>query len=246
MCAIRPPRSYQVSLEGREACNDAIRGPGHYARVLPFLDRLRAHGVRAHVMLTLHRQNLGEAEGLAAALWGKADRFIYNRLAQVGGGAALEQPTREEYVRFMRRWFLLARRYPFLGFKDNLLNIPRHHFGRRVLGGCTGVGCGAAFNFVALLPDGEIHACRKFPSRLGNALDQGLEAVYASAEAQRYRVGCRECYWCPIRNHCGGCLAVGHGMGRDVFEEPDPHCFFADREEVLAAAVAATPAEAQP
>ena len=30
-------------------------------------------------------------------------------------------------------------------------------------GGCTGFGCGAAFNFMAVLPDGEVHACRKVP-----------------------------------------------------------------------------------
>ena len=241
LCAIGRPRSYQVSLEGREACNDAIRGDGHYGRVMAFLDRLHAHGVRTHVMLTLHRENLGEAEGLAAALAGKADRFLYNRLAQVGGGASLAQPTREEYAAFMRRWFLLARVHPFVGFKDNLLNIALYHFGRRLRGGCTGAGCGAAFNFVALLPDGEVHACRKFPSPLGNVLASGLEAIYASSAAQRYRVGCRECYLCPIRNSCGGCLAVGYGMGRDIFEEPDPHCFFEERYEVVAAAARPAP-----
>jgi selenobiotic family peptide radical SAM maturase len=246
LCAIRTPRSYQVSLEGREACNDAIRGAGHYARVLPFLDRLHAHGVRTHVMLTLHRDNLGEAEGLAVALKGKADRFLYNRLAQVGGGADLQQPTREEYAAFMRSWHRLAREFPFLGFKDNLFNIPRYHFGWRVWGGCTGAGCGAAFNFVALLPDGEVHACRKLPSPLGNVLDQGLEAIYASAEAQRYRTGCRECYMCPIRNYCGGCLAVGYGMGRDVFEQVDPHCFFAEREAFLSVRAAVGAAEPPP
>jgi selenobiotic family peptide radical SAM maturase len=245
LCAIRRPRYYQVSLEGREACNDAIRGDGHYARVLPFLDRLRDHGVRANVMLTLHRANLGEVAGLAEVLKGKVDRFTYNRLAQVGGGAAFEQPTLEEYVAFMRRWFLLAREHPFVGFKDNLLNIPRYHFGWRVRGGCTGAGCGAAFNFVALLPDGEVHACRKLPSPLGNLLDLGLAAICDSAEAQRYRIGCRECYMCPIRNSCGGCLAVGYGMGRDIFEQPDPHCFFARRDELMATAEGVS-LEAQP
>ena len=37
----------------------------------------------------------------------------------------------------------------------------------------------------------------------------------------------------------GGCLAVGYGMGRDVFAEPDPHCFFADRERLLVRPAAA-------
>jgi selenobiotic family peptide radical SAM maturase len=233
LCAVERPRYYQVSLEGTAACNDSIRGDGHFARTMAFLERLRAHGIRSHVMLTLHGENLGEAEGLAAALQGRADRFLFNRLAQVGGGASLRQLTRRQFAAFLRRWLVLARDRPFLGFKDNLLNIPLHHFGRTLRGGCTGVGCGAAFNFVAVMPDGEAHACRKLPSPLGNVLASGLEAVYESDAARRCRVGCVECYLCPIRNRCGGCLAVGHGLGRDVFEQADPHCFFADRHELI-------------
>lgn len=236
LVAIRRPRYYQVSLEGCEATNDAIRGRGHYARVMAFLDLLRAARVRAHVMLTLHRENLGDAERLAEALAGKVDRFLYNRLAQVGEGAQLEQPTREEYVAFARRWLLLAKQHPFVGLKDNLLNIPLHHFGKKLSGGCTGAGCGAAFNFLALLPDGEVHACRKLPSPLGNVRQRSLDAIYDSEAAARYRVGSRACALCEIRNRCGGCLAVTWGTGRDPFEARDPHCFFSERRAVIAAA----------
>lgn len=235
LVAIRRPRYYQVSLEGCEATNDAIRGRGHYARVMAFLDVLAAARVRAHVMLTLHRENLGEVEQLAGALAGKVDRFLYNRLAQVGEGARLEQPTRDEYVAFVRRWFLLAKKHRFVGFKDNLLNIPLHHFGRPLTGGCTGAGCGAAFNFVALLPDGEVHACRKLPSPLGNLLTQSLDAIHDSETAARYRVGSRACAFCELRNRCGGCLAVTWGTGRDPFETRDPHCFFAERRALISA-----------
>lgn len=239
LLAIRKPRYFQLSLEGVEAVNDAIRGPGHYARVMGFLGRLRARGVRAHVMLTLHRENLGSVEALADALAGKVDRFLYSRLAQVGEGADLEQPTQDEYVAFMRRWFLLARKHRFVGFKDNLLNIPRHHFGQPLTGGCTGAGCGAAFNFLALLPNGQLHACRKLPSALGSVVEQGLEAVYQSSGAERYRAGCEACMLCPIRNACGGCLAVSHGMGLDPFQQVDPHCFFDERAERIRAAARA-------
>ncbi|MCC6900306.1 MAG: selenobiotic family peptide radical SAM maturase [Polyangiaceae bacterium] len=239
LLAIRKPRYFQLSLEGAEAVDDAIRGPGHYARVMECLARLRERRVRAHVMLTLHRENLHGVEALAEALAGKVDRLLYNRLAQVGEGAALEQPTREEYVDFMRRWFLLAKRFPFVGFKDNLLNIPLYHFGQPLKGGCTGAGCGAAFNFLALLPNGELHACRKLPSPLGSVVDQGLEATWESEAAARYRVGCEACNLCPIRNRCGGCLAVGHGMGLDPLEQVDPHCFFDDRAAMIRAAARA-------
>ena len=48
---------------------------------------------------------------------------------------------------------------PILGYKDNLLNVVLHERGLAPLGGCTGFGCGAAFNFVhTILPDGEVHA----------------------------------------------------------------------------------------
>ncbi|NDY43751.1 hypothetical protein G3N55_13020, partial [Dissulfurirhabdus thermomarina] len=40
-------------------------------------------------------------------------------------------------------------------FKDNLLNALLHREGLPLSDGCTGYGCGAAFNFIALLPDGE-------------------------------------------------------------------------------------------
>ena len=41
-----------------------------------------------------------------------------------------------------------------LSFKDNMLNVRLAETGRPTFGGCTGFGCGAAFNFMALLPDG--------------------------------------------------------------------------------------------
>jgi hypothetical protein len=33
------------------------------------------------------------------------------------------------------------------------------------------------------------------------------------------------CSRCPIRPVCGGCLAVSHSFGLNVFEERDPFCF---------------------
>jgi hypothetical protein len=54
-----------------------------------------------------------------------------------------------------------------MGLKDNLLNLVLAEGGEAPFGGCTGNGCGAAFNFVTLLSDGEVHACRKFPSPWG-------------------------------------------------------------------------------
>ena len=97
--------------------------------------------------------------------------------------------------------------------------------GFALFGGCAGFGCSAAFNFVAVLPDGEVHACRKLPSPLGNILETSLLELYDSETAQRYRAGTAACRTCPIRPVCGGCLAVAYGMGLDIFQDRDPFCF---------------------
>jgi MoaA/NifB/PqqE/SkfB family radical SAM enzyme len=66
--ALRRPVYFQVSLEGRREHNDSIRGDGHFDRVLAFLPLLRKHGVRSHVMMTVHRDNLAELLPLAREL----------------------------------------------------------------------------------------------------------------------------------------------------------------------------------
>jgi selenobiotic family peptide radical SAM maturase len=226
---IVPPASYQVSLEGLEETNDALRGTGHFARTIAVLGLLRRLGVRSHVMLTLHRANLAEALPLAERLRGVADRFTFNRLAQVGEGSDLPLPTREELAAFLRSWVAAARTNRHLSMKENLLALVRPR-GRRPFRGCTGHGCGAAFDFVALLPDGEVHACRKLPSPIGHLGRESLAEVWASPGARRWRDGSEGCRWCGLRNSCGGCPAVAHGAGLDPLVDRDPLCFAPSRK----------------
>ncbi|MCF8040004.1 MAG: SPASM domain-containing protein, partial [Desulfohalobiaceae bacterium] len=93
-----------------------------------------------------------------------------------------------------------------------------------LFGGCTGFGCGAAFNFVSLLPDGEVHACRKFPSYLGNIFEQTFDDIYDSQQARAYRAGPAACRDCSIRPVCRGCPAVIQSLGLDVSKDRDPFC----------------------
>lgn len=224
--AIREPEFFQVSLEGLQAHNDAIRGPGHFERILEFLPLLNEQGIYSMVMLTLTRDNLGDVLPLAEFLRDKTDAFFFNRLAQVGEGANLQGPGREEYAAFLEAYLEAAAANPILGLKDNLTNILHYRKGQPLFGGCTGYGCGAAFNFLTLLPDGEVHACRKLPSLLGNALERSLLEIYDSGAAGRYRAGTAACRGCPIRPVCGGCLAVAYGAGLDIFKDRDPFCFY--------------------
>lgn len=223
--AIARPAYYQLSLEGLEEHDDAIRGRGHFRRTLECLAALRALRVKACVMLTLTRANLDQVFPLAEQLAGRADRLTFNRLTCFGEGATLEPPTADEYEDFLVRYTKAARTNRILWFKDGLFNILRERHGRPLTRGCTGYGCGAAFNFLALLPDGEVHACRKIPSPLGNVRRESLDAIWSSPAARRWREGSRACRGCPLRKACGGCPAVTGGLGGDPLVDRDPHCF---------------------
>lgn len=227
---ISTPEYFQVSLEGLEAHNDFIRGEGFYRRVMDFLSLLRKKQVPSAVMLTLTKANIDQVLPLADILREKTDYFTFNRLSQVGEGADLSLPGKSEYREFLEAYTAAARDNPVIGLKDNLINILRKRRGITPFGGCTGFGCSAAFNFFALLADGEVHACRKFPSLLGTVRESDFLTLYESEKARRYRKGPEPCSECGLRPVCGGCMAVVHGMGLDPFLEKDPFCFL-DEED---------------
>jgi len=222
---IGEPEFYQISLEGLEEHNDYIRGEGHFKRSLQFLDLLKELGVYSMVMLTLTRDNMDQVLPLGEILRDRTNRFNFNRLALFGEGANLALPEKDDYRKFLERYDEAALKNPVLGEKDSLINIIKKKSGRELFGGCASHGCGAAFNFVSLLPDGEIHACRKMPSLIGNLNSESLASIYDSPLAGRYRLGTSACTDCEIRPVCGGCPAVTMSCGLDIFIDKDPMCF---------------------
>ena len=225
LISIQPPAFYQVSLEGLQEHNDYIRGKDHFKRVLAFLELLQDLDIFSMVMLTLTRANMDQVLPLAEILNQKTDLFTFNRLSLVGEGANLAAVHKDEYPGFLRSYIEAVNSNPCIGIKENLLNILYHEQDHPLFGGCTGYGCGAAFNFITVLADGSVHACRKFPSPLGNILNNSLHEIYHSETAERYRSGPAECRNCSIRPVCRGCLAVSHSHGLDIFRQKDPYCF---------------------
>ena len=223
---IQKPSFYQISLEGMEEYNDFIRGKGHFKKAINFLKILKKYEIYASVMLTLHKGNINQVFELIKILEGIADSFTFNRLSLVGEGENLQIFSKDEYIEFLKKYIEIAKDKPFVRLKDNLINILLYKKEKKFFGGCTGFGCGAAFNFVALLPDGEVHACRKFPSFIGNIIENTLEEIYFSEKAKNYREGPEECKNCPINFVCRGCLAVIYNFHKDVKKFKDPYCFF--------------------
>jgi selenobiotic family peptide radical SAM maturase len=231
LMTITPPQYYQVSLEGFPNHNDFIRGEGHFERTVRFLEIAQRFDLKTHVMATITRDNLDQIVPLGNQLRYLTCLFSFNRLAQVGEGTNLALPEPTEYARFLHHYLKARQDNLKLGVKDNLFNIIRNHFGRAPFRGCTGFGCGAAFNFLALLPDGEFHACRKFPSPVGNITRQTLHEVYYSQPTKLYRRGPEGCQTCSLLKFCRGCPAVVYGQGLDPLKDRDPFCFLGVKDK---------------
>ena len=225
LLAIQTPAFYQVSLEGLEQHNDHIRGDGHFQNVLAFLDLLRENDIYSKIMLTLTRDNIDQVIELGTFLQGRTDLFTFNRLSLVGEGANLVMPDPSRFREFLEEYIEAGRRCSVFDLKDNLFNILLDERNESTFGGCTGYGCGAAFNFVSVLPSGEVHACRKFPSPIGNLRSDSLAEIYHSERAKVYRKGPNECCSCRLNAVCRGCLAASYSRGLNIFSDRDPYCF---------------------
>jgi selenobiotic family peptide radical SAM maturase len=191
---------------------------------MSFLAILKELGISSSIMLTLTRDNMEQVIPLAERLEGLVDHFTFNRLSPVGEGAALALPEPAAYREFLTRCVDAAQRLSVLGYKDNLINVELNKRGLTLFDGCTGYGCGAAFNFVAVLPDGEVHACRKYPSPVGSLRSHTLEEVYTGESAARYRRRPEGCRSCGLVAGCGGCRAITSGCGLDEDRDVDPFC----------------------
>ncbi len=225
LLAIQPPAFYQMSLEGLTEHNDYIRGEGHFQRVLDFLDLLRDNDIYSKIMLTLTRDNIDQVVELGTFLQDRTDLFTFNRLSLVGEGANLVMADTAQFRDFLNDYIEAGRRCSVFDLKDNLFNILLDERSEALFGGCTGYGCGAAFNFVSVLPSGEVHACRKFPSPIGNLAHESLTDIYHSERARAYRNGPEECSTCRLNPVCRGCLAASYSRGLDIFSDRDPYCF---------------------
>ena len=187
MLSVQKPEFYQVSLEGLRDHDDFIRGTGHYDRVMDFLKVAGRTGRLPHGDAHPYpRTTWARSLNWPTACVGIADLFTFNRLATVGRGAEMSAVPPDRFPDFLSRYMDAAEANPHMEFKDNLFNLLRGQRGLPLGGGCAGHGCGAAFNFVALLPDGEVHACRKMPSLIGNIYREKLDDIYHGPTARRF------------------------------------------------------------
>ena len=87
-------------------------------------------------------------------------------------------------------------------------------------------GCNCGNSHLTILPTGDVFACRRMDSKVGNAINDDLFDVFTSDEMNEYRQfeNFEKCSKCELLRFCRGCPAVSYGYTNDMYSA-DPQCW---------------------
>ena len=231
---------YQQSLDGLSAFHDYMRKPGSFAATLRGVKILNDAGIKSDLMATVSRQNLEYILScMDIAAEHHAFGFTFARYCATSPEKAEDSyPTPEEYRDFLLRYYRKAKEYREKGcrteflFKEHLFRLLWYELGEFqptefskthpdvIFDGChLGQGC-------TILPNGDVLACRRMDSVIGNIRTESLHTILTGEACQRYAAvkDIKKCRDCELLQWCRGCRAVGYNVSGDLQGE-DPCCW---------------------
>ena len=184
----------KVSMEsGVEAVNDSIRGAGNLTRVKSFLAETKQYWDKPTIlMVTLAGYNFETIEQtIEFALREKARGIIFERFVPLGTGKALSDqsitPTQWRSVTG-RLWELLKCEPDvdeMADFRAFWLGIePNGEFS------LAGAKCNLGGDSMALMPNGDVYPCRRYPHAVGNVLRQPFGQILNALSENKSNLLC--------------------------------------------------------
>ena len=173
--------SYQLSLDGMKEKHDYLRQKGSFDDITRAIGLLKEHQIKTMVTMTLSKFNYEDIFELMDYV-GKlgVDIFTYARFCPTGEGKdkTMWMFTAEEYrdvvtrietkieskkvdapdTTYGKKCYLLSSLLPY---EQNRLKLPPKD-------GKVYFGCSLGIHGLILLANGEVHACRRFNSKVGH------------------------------------------------------------------------------
>lgn len=227
---------YQVSIDGMRETHDAIRRPGSFDETLEAIPRIRSAGIRCAVMTTVSRANATELPGIIdTVVEHDVDVFAFARYCPGDGDFGGEALTPGEYRDLLEACWRKFQEYegsgtvfnlkdhlwtPFL-YENGLFRPDDYPDDGLIYDGCN---CGA--NHLTILPNGDVYACRRMDSKVGNVFEESISDIFLGDREDAYRdVGALEkCSRCRLLRFCRGCPAVAEACTGNRLAA-DPQCW---------------------
>ncbi len=217
-----------VSLEGADApTNDAIRGAGTFKTVIKNLQKIKEAEIPCTIMFTVMKSNLHQVPAMVELCRRLGcDSLIIERFFPLGKGKLLaaELLNGDDFLKLWQEILALnridlppAELIPWRAIKVCFKGEESEIFGSE---------CVVAESGLALLPDGTVFPCRRFPLSVGNLFCESLALIWEKEIMQKLRDKKNlqsKCSSCGITN-CRGCRAMSYILSKDPFAD-DPHCW---------------------
>ncbi|MDH7511416.1 MAG: radical SAM protein [Clostridiales bacterium] len=223
-------KGFKISVDGTAArTNDLIRGEGAFLKVMEGMKKLKSLGLPFIIIFTAMKRNWQEAAQLfELAKETGAAGFIIERFIPLGQGKdkTSEVLSGEEFwllwQQILSRCGLEAEPEELIPYRAIKVEIGRG--GRyRVYGS----ECIVPQDGMALMPDGTVFPCRRFPVPIGNLLQTSLDEIWQTLallkdlrNKEKFEGRCR---LCPVSN-CFGCRAMAYALTGNPLTA-DPHCW---------------------
>lgn len=230
-------QKYQLSLDGMRETNDWFRKPGSFDCTLEKIDCIKKAGIRSVIMTTVSGKNIKEIPDIIDIVVAhKVDVFAFARYCPTSEEKDIGI-TPQEYRKLLDVCYQKFQKYKeegcqtYFNRKDHLwtlyeyekgiFKIPENTQEGMIYGGCNCGNC-----HLTILPTGDLYACRRFESKVGNVFEDRIADVWVSDCMESYRdyTKFKKCSKCELLAWCRGCPAVAYGTTRD-FYEADPQCW---------------------
>jgi radical SAM/SPASM domain protein of ACGX system len=226
---------YQLSIDGRRETHDAMRMPGSFDTTLEKIKTLRNAGIRCAVMSTVSEANAHEMPSVIdTVVEHKADVFAFARYCPTSREKSVHL-TPQQYKDLLETCWRKFEQHKDCGtnfyLKDHLWTLFLYEKGLfRIPDGLDdGViyeGCNCAGGHLTILPGGEVYACRRMESNVGNVFSEKLLDIFTGDKMNFYRDYGKfeKCAKCELKRFCRGCPAVTFGYTGN-FYAADPQCW---------------------
>ena len=232
-------RKYQLSFDGLRETHDDFRMPGSFDASVHAVKTIRDAGIWCAVMTTVSSANADEIPeliDLMAKL--EIDVYAFGRYCPTSGQRASEfhiEPA--DYRRFLLRCQERIEVHEAAGCKttfqrkDHLWTLLEWEQGKLVIppeaeDGMVYDGCHCGTSHMTILPNGDVYACRRMESKVGNVFERSLKDIFlgSAMESCRQFAKFEKCSKCELAGWCRGCPAVSFGYTGNMYSA-DPQCW---------------------
>jgi len=226
---------YQLSIDGLRDTHDFIRKPGSFNTTIEKIRCIREAGIKSVIMTTVSNTNVKEIpEIIDLVVKNHVDVFAFARYCPT----SFEKSTLiapQKYKEFLQVCWEKFEEYKDSGttfnLKDHLWTLFLYEKGVFTItegldDGTIYDGCNCGNCHVTILPNGDVYACRRFESRVGNVYTDRLYDIFLGEQMGQYRQygNFEKCSKCELLRFCRGCPAVTYGYSHD-FYGADPQCW---------------------